>query len=49
LGEAFEVGPGLGRHEFSSVEVEAAVLPGVEHLHAFGGQELFLDEKKVNG
>ena len=45
LGQVFQVGLGLWWHLLASVDVEAAVFPGVEHLHPFGGQEFLLDQE----
>ena len=39
LGQGFEVGLGLGWHLLASVDIEAAVFPGVEDMDPFGRKE----------
>jgi hypothetical protein len=45
LRKVFEVAGGLRRDAIAGVDVEAAVLPGVEDLDAFRREELLLDEQ----
>ena len=45
LGEFFEFGPVFRRDGVAGVEVEAGVLPGVEHLNTFGWEEFPGDEE----
>ena len=45
LGQGFEVGLGLGWHRLASVDIEAAVFPGVEDRHPFRREELLLDQE----
>ena len=45
LGEAFEVGFVFRGHRVGGVDVEAAVLPGVEDLDALRRQQLLLDQE----
>ena len=45
LGQVLQVGLGLRRDALASMDVEAAVFPGVENLHPFGWEEFLLDQE----